>query len=950
MLRSINMLSAAVCVLLACDDALAPNTSGVRATVAAIQELPVTYICDNRFRFKNLSDSATVFEWEISGTGERGRVNLAGRKDVAASEVRIVTSKSGPIRVMAAGRLVATVANKGVSCLSIAPSVTPRPVWDSVSATENVLVGARGITGRVIRHTLYVRFRPGTRLTQKEAALAAIDAEVIGGVPIGPPGEGYYHLRLRLPKVAEKDSAASLLLRARRILRSLPFVAGVVLDRLDGVSPSFVKPSDGTGFQSWRLSPDSATGANWRLDAIESTLGWSCETGNTSVNVAVVDQGFYSNPDLQGNIGTVQDLAPPNDTAPEHGTMVASIIGARGNNGIGISGVMWRAALNLYDSRQPDTLAQNPTWRPIVRMLRAGETHKIVNVSMGLFWLQQRGRLPDSTNQADIEAVDDIKGLVETAIAQAPNALYVISASNDYVDAYWSGYAAAAADPNIRDRVIVVSGTQLTTAQPRQELWLETSNYGQTNHPAGANTGNLVDVVAPAGSITTLDRTGALAVASGNSFAAPHVSGLAGLLLSMDPSLSAAELKTLIVQGAVDGGRFVPDPRVSGRNIPVINLHESLARSARKPGLPLCANRVWRAGDNILAQRGAVTEVLANVSGTPTLTSTVHVRHGGRVINAFYDQQVPLQFNYQQASPHWVPATFEGETWLSDSSWNGTFTTNTYWTADHDEHNYYKAFGSWNEDSTAQHIVVRRRDGASWIEVDSAWLDISKQKPASVCERRDVEEPLECDQWGPDGVWEELQPFVANRLPFAVSARDSLVVWVAVNWGYYNVQHGPWQLCPGEEFVECRAVTWHDSSSRVEVYRANIRNNSWVLEPLTSSGGTAIHGRQFTFMAVAESGKEIIAQQRLRRVIGGVPQLCTNQSIVYLNRSSGAENLSIAVPDDSMCLVSFLDRSDWFFGDGTMAPGIRQNEPVPAAARAADRTPGVLRRRLNPRP
>jgi len=120
---------------------------------------------------------------------------------------------------------------------------------------------------------------------------------------------------------------------------------------------------------------DTLFDEQWALDNpggddIDAPDAWDITTGSSSITVAVVDSGVdYTHPDLAANIwanpgetvdgkdndgnGFVDDVrgwdfvsndADPNDLNG-HGTHVAGIIGARGNNGQGITGVNWRVSI-----------------------------------------------------------------------------------------------------------------------------------------------------------------------------------------------------------------------------------------------------------------------------------------------------------------------------------------------------------------------------------------------------------------------------------------------------------------------------------------------------------------------------------------------------------------------------------------------------------------------------
>jgi hypothetical protein len=117
-------------------------------------------------------------------------------------------------------------AQRGGSMPGYAPDSTPQALWRELTRPENVLVDPPGISGRIVKNTLYVRFRDATSEHDETAALRAVGAIVIGGLRLD--GAQYYHLRIEVPK----DSGAGPLLRARATLQALPQVRTVLLDVL----------------------------------------------------------------------------------------------------------------------------------------------------------------------------------------------------------------------------------------------------------------------------------------------------------------------------------------------------------------------------------------------------------------------------------------------------------------------------------------------------------------------------------------------------------------------------------------------------------------------------------------------------------------------------------------------------------------------------------------------
>jgi hypothetical protein len=86
----------------------------------------------------------------------------------------------------------------------------------------------------------------------------------------------------------------------------------------------------------------------WNATAIGLAEAWDVTTGSPNVRILIVDSGANEHPDLQGRFAGRVNFA---GTALEdrgdwrHGTHVAGIIGASGNNGIGTAGVCWGCSL-----------------------------------------------------------------------------------------------------------------------------------------------------------------------------------------------------------------------------------------------------------------------------------------------------------------------------------------------------------------------------------------------------------------------------------------------------------------------------------------------------------------------------------------------------------------------------------------------------------------------------
>src|SRR5207249_2153722 len=129
-------------------------------------------------------------------------------------------------------------------------------------------------------------------------------------------------------------------------------------------------PNDPSFPELWGLRNTGQNGGTPGAD-IHAERAWNVGTGSRTVRVAVIDSGIdYTHPDLAANIwenpgeipgngidddhnGYIDDVRGWNFVANNnnpmddngHGTHVAGIIGAVGNNGIGAAGVDWHAKI-----------------------------------------------------------------------------------------------------------------------------------------------------------------------------------------------------------------------------------------------------------------------------------------------------------------------------------------------------------------------------------------------------------------------------------------------------------------------------------------------------------------------------------------------------------------------------------------------------------------------------
>lgn len=322
---------------------------------------------------------------------------------------------------------------------------------------------------------------------------------------------------------------------------------------------------------------------------IDAPEAWDYQTGSEDVVVAVIDTGIdYDHSDLAANMwsnpgeipddnldndgnGIIDDLygfdfgnsidangdgdyldpGDRNDANPHeegytkkygHGTHVAGIIGAVGNNNIGVIGVsptVSLMALNIHDRRN-DALWLDDIARAINYAI--AKDADIINTSFG-GW----GFSPLEWDA--IHTANDAGVLVVAAAGNERD-------NNDNPDL--AIYPASYILPNL----VAVAATN------HRDKLSHFSNYGAIS----------VDLGAPGGGQENIYSTfpnNQYQWRQGTSMAAPHVAGAAALLLAQKPTLSPAGLKQILLE-TVD-----PLPDLQGKTVSGgrLNLHRALERT-----------------------------------------------------------------------------------------------------------------------------------------------------------------------------------------------------------------------------------------------------------------------------------------------------------------------------------------------------------------------------------
>jgi len=303
--------------------------------------------------------------------------------------------------------------------------------------------------------------------------------------------------------------------------------------------------------------------------AISAFAAWDTTTGSPNVVVAVVDTGFRPHAGLAGRFipgydfisdpamandgdGRDSDASDPGDwltqadkTGPFkgedcnvvnsswHGTAVAGVIGANGNDQIWTAGIDWSAkilpvrVLGKCGGSFSDIL-DGVAWAAGLAVPGVTATPtpaQVINMSLG-----------DATTSPCGPAEQSV---FNAAIAHGITRAIVIAAGNEtddivnHVPANCTGIISVGATTSTGNRAVYSNfGATLTLSAPGGEYPLLDGIYA------------LID------SGKTVPAGDAIAIGNGTSFSAPMVSGVISLMLAVAPNLSVAQVRSILTSTA----------------------------------------------------------------------------------------------------------------------------------------------------------------------------------------------------------------------------------------------------------------------------------------------------------------------------------------------------------------------------------------------------------------
>jgi subtilisin family serine protease len=322
------------------------------------------------------------------------------------------------------------------------------------------------------------------------------------------------------------------------------------------------------------LTPnDYNSSGMWGLEKIDAPAAWDVTIGHSSTVVGVIDTGIgLGHPDLAANIWTNPGEIPgdgddndlngyiddvhgwdfvQNDNDPHdpngHGTHVSGTIAAIGNNNVGVPGVAWHASI-----------------MPLRAIGASGTVDSVKSAINYATMMRNRGVNIGVTNNsyggqgADPDIADAIQAHGDAGI------LFVCAAGNNGNDdgtrtTGWNNDSTTFPNHAIYPSSFALPNMISVAATDSLDDLAGFSNWGA----------NTVHLGAPGVGIMSTTPGNSYNFSSGTSMAAPHVTGVAALALTLKPNASHQTVKSAILNGAEPvsslSGKTVTGRRLNAR-------------------------------------------------------------------------------------------------------------------------------------------------------------------------------------------------------------------------------------------------------------------------------------------------------------------------------------------------------------------------------------------------
>lgn len=434
-----------------------------------------------------------------------------------------------------------------------------------------------------------------------------------------------------------------------------------------------VYPDDPWSSDAWNV--DVPDGENWGVEAIDAPGAWGYLDQMTSVKIGLIDaMPDLSHEDLSfansscifvdENTG-ISEINSSVMPAQVHGTHVSGTMNAAWNNTTGVSGVMggkgelyYSAVYYGSDGNFSSRYGTAYSYLLALKNL-IDQDVQVINISQNTSRLI--GFAASHGNQNAINYLSQQADLSEKGLSRIisdreaegkPDFVICVAAGNSNSTYYykddkatygyrenmttwesikylfgWRGEQGGSLalynnflnlmdEEAVKSRVIVVGAVGIDSEA-------STENNTQYTYAYFSNVGSRVDIVAPGVDVYSCTTDGYTSL-SGTSMAAPHVSGVAGLIFACNPSLSGSEVKAILIASST--GRYYHGNEYSG----LLNANSSVVkalktvdtsvdkvlRTEKNDGLDLCfvVDTTGSMGDDIQNAKENMASILEHLA------------------------------------------------------------------------------------------------------------------------------------------------------------------------------------------------------------------------------------------------------------------------------------------------------------------------------------------------
>ena len=426
------------------------------------------------------------------------------------------------------------------------------------SETEQKSYVELGSGTYLVSNELLVTFKESAKKKEIEALVEEYDGEIVGQLYV----LNQYQIRF-------EGYGESFINGVKENLEEEDIVKSVCFNMATEVGVE-IYPND-KEYDSWNVKTPS--GNNWGLECIDAPGAWEYQDEMSVVRLGVIDSYLENgHSDLKidkercsvlatndfPTLESMKEYYDNNDhrcfgmgcefcSFKNHGTHVTGIIGALANNKSGVAGVNWNTELYFttwWQNSQNSsgnlisTSSASGWMYSISKMVMSGS--RAINVSVG-------AKYPTPVSQYEEGLVESYDSLIETLEKQGFDFLVVKAAGNSDDDAsnYYLNRVMTGGEHSRAHTIIVGAVENAVAEQHRDESWKEnnTKIYNMADY---SNFGELIDVVAPGSDIYSTFTENSYDYMSGTSMAAPVVTGVVGLVYSMNPDLEYKNVKQIV--------------------------------------------------------------------------------------------------------------------------------------------------------------------------------------------------------------------------------------------------------------------------------------------------------------------------------------------------------------------------------------------------------------------